>query len=86
MMNFRLIPYTNTCIISPETIPPPFEVLFFLTFAIFLILIVLNNFFSCNKLVVPQIYLLVQIKLFLFYSNLIYSKMMLLICDFNQYR
>jgi hypothetical protein len=31
--------------ISPETIPPPFEVLSFLTFAIFLILIVLNNLF-----------------------------------------
>jgi hypothetical protein len=31
--------------IIPETIPPPFEVLSFLTFAIFLILIVLNNFF-----------------------------------------
>jgi hypothetical protein len=37
---------TNTihAAINPETIPPPFEVLS-LTFAIFLILIVLNNFF-----------------------------------------
>jgi hypothetical protein len=76
MMNFQINTPTpiHAIIISPETIPPPFEVLSF-NVCHFSNFNSLNNFFSCNKLVVPQIYLLVQIKkLFFILSNLIYSK------------
>jgi hypothetical protein len=56
MMNFQQYTTTNTCNNNnPETIPPPFEVLF-LTFAIFFNFNSLNNLF-CNKLVVLQIYM-----------------------------